>query len=199
MTEPTEPIAPPEATPAWNAASAAPAATGPSGWLVTAAVIMFVMAVLIGLFSLVFVFVGAVMNNLSSFYTQSGLSATQTDAALGLARVFLIIFGGIGVVLAAAHLLSGIGILRRRGWARILGLVVGVLGVLIWAIALVANIAAALAPIPAGYLQGSGFTLEEYRSFARIGWIIGISVCSVGLAGYLVVVVALARRGREFR
>jgi hypothetical protein len=106
--------------------------------------------------------------------------------------------GGIGLALALAHLISGIGVLKRRGWARILGLVLSVLGVVIWGLALLGSVVAAVQPIPAGYLESSGLTIEQYRSFARIGSVVGLVITTVALSGYLFILVVLARRGREF-
>ena len=113
-------------------------------------------------------------------------------------RPLIIAFGGVALGLGIAHLLSGIGVLRRRGWARILGLVMSLLGVLFWLLVLVSSALAATQPIPAGYLQDSGLTVEEYRSIAGAGWIVGIAFAAIGLAANGYVVVVLIRRGREF-
>lgn len=167
---------------------------GASGVVVGAGVILLVIAALVGVFSLFALFAGALMGQMTGLYGDSGL----TDAQLALARVFVLVVGGIGLALAVAHLISGIGVLKRRGWARILGLVLSVLGVLIWGLALAGSLAAATQPIPAGYLESSGLTIEQYRSFARLGTGIGLVVTGIALASYLFILVVLARRGREF-
>jgi hypothetical protein len=188
-----------EAAPAWNAQPPAVVAEGgASGAVVGAGVTLLVISALVGIFSLFALFAGAIMGQMSGLYRDSGLTEEQTRLALGLGRIVVLAIGGIGLALAVAHLVSGIGVLRRRGWARILGLVLSVLGVVIWGLALVGSVVTAVQPIPAGYLESSGLTIEEYRSFARIGTVVGVVITAVALAGYLFILVVLARRGREF-
>ena len=171
---------------------------GASGVVVGAGVILLVISALVGIFSLFALFAGAIMGEMSGLYRDSGLTEEQIRTALGVGRIVVFAMGGIGLALAVAHLVSGIGVLKRRGWARIVGLVLSVLGIVIWGLALVGSLVAAVQPIPAGYVESSGLTLEEYRSFARIGSFVGLAVTSVALAAYLFILVVLARRGREF-
>jgi len=194
--EPTEPVEPiTQQVPVWDAQSRPVVVEGSaSGVVVGAGVILLVIAALVGIFSLFALFAGAIMGQMTGLSADSGL----TDAQLAVARVFVLVIGGIGLALAVTHLISGIGVLRRRGWARILGLVLSVLGVLIWGLALAGSLAAATQPIPAGYLESSGLTIEQYRSFARLGSGIGLVVTGLALASYLFILVVLARRGREF-
>ena len=193
---------PPERTeqaPAWDA-QARPVVVegGASGAVVGAGVILLVISALVGIFALFALFAGAIMGEMSGLYRDSGLTDEQVRIASGLGRIVVLAVGGIGLALAVAHLLSGVGVLRRRGWARILGLVLAVLGVVIWGLALVGSVVAAVQPIPAGYLESSGLTIEEYRSFARIGTVVGLVITMVALSAYLFILVVLARRGREF-
>jgi hypothetical protein len=194
--EPTEPVEPiTQQVPVWDAQSRPVVVEGgASGVVVGAGVILLVIAALVGIFSLFALLAGAMMGQMTGLSADSGL----TDAQLAVARVFVLVIGGIGLALAVTHLISGIGVLRRRGWARILGLVLSVLGVLIWGLALAGSLAAATQPIPAGYLESSGLTIEQYRSFARLGSGIGLVVTGLALASYLFILVVLARRGREF-
>jgi hypothetical protein len=171
---------------------------GASGVVLGAGVILIVLSALVGIFSLFALFAGAIMGEMSGLYRDSGLTEEQTRTALGVGRAVVLAMGGIGLALTVAHLVSGIGVLKRRGWARIVGLVLSVLGVVIWGLALVGSLVAAVQPIPSGYVESSGLTLEEYRSFARIGSVVGLAVTSVALAAYLFILVVLARRGREF-
>ena len=168
---------------------------GASGVVVGAGVILLVISALVGIFSLFALFAGAIMGEMSGLYRDSGLTEEQIRTALGVGRIVVFAMGGIGLALGVAHLVSGIGVLKRRGWARI---VLSVLGIVIWGLALVGSLVAAVQPIPAGYVESSGLTLEEYRSFARIGSFVGLAVTSVALAAYLFILVVLARRGREF-
>ena len=171
---------------------------GASGAVVGAGVTLLVISALVGILSLFALFAGAIMGQMSGLYRDAGLTEEQVRMAMGLGRVVILAVGVIGLALAVAHLVSGIGVLRRRGWARILGLVLSVLGIVIWGLALVGSVVTAVQPIPAGYLESSGLTIEEYRSFARIGTVVGLAITTVALASYLFILVVLVRRGREF-
>jgi hypothetical protein len=187
-----------EPTSAWNPTPVAPSASGASGAVVGAGVILLVIATLLLLFAIVVILAGAMMGQITDLSGQSGLTEEQANALMTVGRPLIIAFGGVALGLGIAHLLSGIGVLRRRGWARILGLVMSLLGVLFWLLVLVSSALAATQPIPAGYLQDSGLTVEEYRSIAGAGWIVGIAFAAIGLAANGYVVVVLIRRGREF-
>jgi len=165
---------------------------------VGAGVILLVIATLLGIFGILAIFAGAIMGQITNLSGQSGLTEEQANALMTVGRTVIIAFGGVALGLGLAHLLSGIGVLRRRGWARILGLVMSVLGVLFWVLVLASSALAATQPIPAGYLQDSGLTVEEYRSIAGAGWIVGMALAAIGLAANGYVVVVLIRRGREF-
>jgi hypothetical protein len=193
---PTEQLEP---SPAW-ASSAQPAVPqgGASGAVVGAGVILLVIATLLGIFAIFAVFAGMLMGQMPDFSGEAGLTPEEAEAFMNLGRTFVIAFGAVALAFAVAHLVSGIGVLRRRGWARILGLVLSVLGVLIWLLILASAVIAATQPIPAGYLENSGLTLEEYRSVARTGTIFGLVFTAIGLSGYTFVLVVLARRGSEF-
>jgi hypothetical protein len=194
--QPPEPIEP---APVWNAQTRPVVVEGgASGAVVGAGVILLVISALVGIFSLFALFAAAIMGEMSGLYRDSGLTDEQVRMAAALGRVDILGVGGIGLALAVAHLVAGIGVLRRRGWARILGLVLSVLGVVVWGLALVGSVVVAVQPIPAGYLENSGLTIEEYRSFTRIGTVVGLVITTVALAAYLFILVVLARRGREF-
>jgi hypothetical protein len=193
------PNSPGEPTAVWSAeVPTSPGASTTSGSVVAAGVILLVIATLVGIFGIFAVFAGSIMGDLKNFPGQSGLTQEQLDTVTRIGRTVIIAFGGVALAIALGHLLSGIGVLRRRGWARILGLVMSVLGVLFWLLLLVSSVLAATQAVPAGYLENSGLTVEEYRSIARAGWIFGMAFSGVGLAGYLFVLVVLIRKGREF-
>jgi hypothetical protein len=190
----TEPIDPTQSLP-----TAAPVMrSGPSGALVAAAVIQLVIATLVGLFGLLFVFLGAAMGQMHELFSQSGLSAEETRLLVNVGGILLLVFGGIALAVALAHLLSGIGVLKRWGWARILGIVMSVLGVLLWLLILVSNLLAASQRIPASYLSNSGLTVEEYRRLAGASSVVGVVIAAITLAAYTFVLVVLIRRGSEF-
>lgn len=172
--------------------------SGASGGLVAAAVILLVIATLLGIFGIVAIFAGAIMGQISDLSGQIGLTEEQARAVMAVGRTFIFVFGGVALAIGLAHLLSGIGVLRRRGWARILGLVMSVLGVLFWLLVLVSSALAGAQPISAGYLKDAGLTLQEYRSIAGAGQIVGMAFAAIGLAAYTYVLVVLIRKGREF-
>ena len=194
-----------ESTASWDPSPPVPSAAsgapgGASGAVVAAGVILLVIATLLGLFGILAIFGGAVMGQITNLSDFSSPDFTEEDAtaAMALGRVFVFVFGGVALAIGLAHLLSGIGVLRRRGWARILGLVMSILGVLLWLLVLVSTALAATQPIPGGYFEDSGLTIQEYRSITAAGWMIGMALAAVGLAAYGFVLGVLIRRGREF-
>jgi len=193
---PTEQLEP---SPAWDA-SPQPAVPqgGASGAVVGAGVILLVIATLLAIFAIFAVFIGLIMGEMPNFTGDTGLTPEETEAFMNFGRTLFIVFGAVAVAFAVAHLVSGLGVLRRRGWARIVGLVLSVLGMLVWLLILASVAIAATQPIPAGYLENSGLTLEEYRSVERVGTIFGIVFAAIGLSAYTFVLVVLARRGSEF-
>jgi hypothetical protein len=78
------------------------------------------------------------------------------------------------------------------------GLVLGVIGVLVWTLGLLANAVAAMQTIPVGYLADSGLTVEQYRALVGVTWIFGVAISGIALLAYLFILVVLIRRGREF-
>jgi hypothetical protein len=186
-------------SPSWNPMPpAAPPASGTSGAVVGAGVILLVIATLLVIFGTFAILGGAMMGQITNFSGETGLTEEQAAALMQVGRTFILVFGGVALAIGLAHLVSGIGVLRRRGWARILGLVMSVLGVLLWLVVLVSSALAGTQPIPAGYLENSGLTVEEYRAITSTGWIVGMAFSAVGLAAYIYVMVVLIRRGREF-
>jgi hypothetical protein len=207
MSEPTQagpleagnPPIEPTRNPQPVAPSAPPAVQGTSGAVVAVGVILLVIATLIGIIAAFAIFAGAMMDQMQNLVgEQSGLSQEEVRAAMAMGRTFVVVIGAVLLVIALAHLASGIGVLRRRGWARIVGLVMSVLGLLVWALALLGNIVAATQTIPAGYLADSGLTVEEYRALIGVTWIFGVAISAIALAAYLFILVVLIRRGREF-
>jgi len=197
MTYNPEPL-PTEPVPGW-APVPPPPAEGASGTVVAAGVILLVIAALAGLLGVLALLGGAIMSQMPALDgSESGLTQEQFDAVMSMGRTFILVFGGVAIVIGLAHLMSGIGVLRRRSWARILGLVMSVLGVVLWALILVGTLLASGQPVSAEYLADRGLTLEEYQAIARTGWIVGVSLSGVALAAYTFVTVVLIRQGREF-
>jgi hypothetical protein len=93
-----------------------------TGFTKAAGVLLMVFGILLGLFGLVFIAVGAAAGDLSdSFYF--GVDAnTVRNLVTGIGVVF--------VVFALIQVFGGIGSWRGSGWGRVIGLVYGVLGTL---------------------------------------------------------------------
>ena len=194
-----EPTTSSDPSPSWNPSPQAASGTGgTSGAVVAAGVILLVIATLLSIFGVFAILGGAMMGQISNLSGKTGLTEEQAAALMQVGRTFIFVFGGVALAIGLAHLVSGIGVLRRRGWARILGLVMSVLGVLLWLLVLVSSVLAGTQPIPAGYLQDAGLTIQEYRSMTAVGWMVGLGFAAVGLAAYAYVLVVLIRRGREF-
>jgi hypothetical protein len=141
------PLAPLVAQPAAQPAAAAPAAAQPAvAWApppattpvagqrtvlaLIAGMVMIVGAILFGLAGLAVMFIGrAVIESMGDLGQIPGLEGVDAGAfASGV-----MIFAGILIVaLSATYLIGGIGIVRNRNWGRIIGLVVGILGGLLW-------------------------------------------------------------------
>ena len=141
-----QPISPPtEPVPTWAptppARSAGGSGTGGSGTVTAAGVILLVIAALAGLLGILALLGGAIMSQMPTLSgSDSGLTQEELDAVMSMGRTFILVTGGVALAIGLAHLLSGIGVLRRRSWARILGLVMSVLGVLLWALILVGTL-----------------------------------------------------------
>jgi hypothetical protein len=96
------------------------------GSVTTAAVLLIVLGVLVALFGLLSLFAGAVFPSLADspeFREQFG----EMSPALG--GLFLV-FGGVLLAYGVIEVVTGIFLLPGRGWARITGLIVAVLGIL---------------------------------------------------------------------
>ena len=189
--------------PAPEAWSAQPPATVPPsrplpGSLVAAAVLLLVGAALAGLVGALMLLGGAMVSQIPMDLGGYGLTEAEWRASMGFAGAFVLVFAGLALLVATAHLLSGIGVLRRRGWGRILGLVVSSLGCLFFGLGLVLALLSRIEPIPEGYLEDIGLTLAQYERMASMGQAFGVGITAVGLAAYVFVLIVLARRGGEF-
>jgi len=126
------------------------------------------------------------------------LTEEQVRASIDVAR-WLVVGLGVGALLvAAAHLVAGIAVLRRRGWGRILGMVVSILGVLFLGLGLLGSLLAMGVPISDASLQGSGMTAEQYRSMIGVTLGIVAGLMAIGLGIYIFILIVLATRGSEF-
>jgi hypothetical protein len=174
-----------------------PVSTRPSlpGMLIAAAVILFVAGGLSALIGLLVLASGALIGQIPN---TGGLSDEDFRATMSMGSAFAVAFGFAGVVAATAHIAAGVGILRRAGWARIIGMVLAVLLILVTAFLLIITLVGVSQPVSPATMTGSGLTQEQYRQFARLGGAIGVGLFGVSLAAYLFVLVALIRRGDAF-
>jgi hypothetical protein len=93
----------------------------------TAAVILIVLGVLVGLIGALVMLSGALFGSLVDMAEMRDRFGELPDAFGG----FLAVVGGMLVTYGVVEVLSGINILRRREWARIAGLVVAILGAMV--------------------------------------------------------------------
>jgi hypothetical protein len=163
--------------------------------LVTAAVILFVAGALSALVGLLFLASGALVGQMPN---TTGLSDAQFRASMSMGSAFTVAFGIAGLVAAAAHIGAGVGILRRAGWARIVGMVLAVLLILACALLLIVMVVAISQPVSQATLTSSGLTAEDYRQVMGLVGSIGVGLFGVSLVAYLFVLVALIRRGSAF-
>jgi hypothetical protein len=163
--------------------------------LVAAAVILFVAGALSTLVGLLALASGALVSQMPN---TTGLSDAQFRANLSVGSAFAVAFGIAGLVAAAAHISAGVGILRRAGWARIIGMVLAVLLILVTAFLLIGTVIALSQPVTARAVADSGMTEEQYRQFVRLAGAIGMGLFGASLVAYLFVLVALIRRGSAF-
>ena len=167
---------------------------GTPGILIATGVVLLVLAVLALLWCLLFVVYGALIGSIGSTIDNPAdnfsFSVGDTRAVLDAIGPVLIGLGVFALLVALAHAAAGIGVIRRRGWARIAGLVLGGLGLTLNLLGL------ALALIGLGSarpLTENGITVDPLPSLVA-----GIVVLLAFTLAYGFVVVALARRGADF-
>jgi hypothetical protein len=196
MTEPTQSWQPPVAPPVQPAPPGQPVRPSLPGSVTAAAIILFVFAGLGGLMSGLFLVSGSMYDQIPN--SGSGLSDEQFRAAMAMGRNVALAFGLIGLAVAGAHVLAGVGILRRAGWGRIMGIVLAVLAVLLSGFVVLSVAIAATQSISPATLGNSGLTAEQYRSLAGVGMAFGLVLFGGVLVCYLFVLIALIRGGRAF-
>jgi len=163
-----------------------------SGVVVAAGVILLVIGSLAGILTFLGFLAWALLGEITAA-ERAGYSEEQLQAALGLGQT-LFVLANVGLAIAVAHLLAGIGVLRRRGWARVLGALLSVLTVGLWGLVLLSTIVVAVPPIP----SDSTLTPSEYQAVMRVGFNFVRAFAIVGLAASAFGMEVLIRRGREF-
>lgn len=191
---PPAPEAPPPADIPQPAASVVPRPV--PGSITAAAVLLLVMATLTGLFGAIMLLTGLLSSPVMLWDPMMGRpDQPGFEAFRQMAQVFMVGFAAILLLLAAAHVAAGVGLLRRRGWARILGLVLAVLGLLVFALGVAGSAVALVQPWPLGT---DGLSLEAVRAAALSGTIVGLVMTAIIGAFYAFVLIVLMRRGDVF-
>ena len=94
-----------------------------------AGILLLLLAIGGGLLGILIVVIGGtIISNLGDLGSIPGYTGDPAALVTG-------VFAFIGIVIIAysiAYLLAGIGVLRNSGWARVLGIVVGIISGLIW-------------------------------------------------------------------
>jgi hypothetical protein len=122
------PVAPPPPV-TWAAPPAAVAvAGGRTGLAAAAGIMLVILGILGGLLGLFVAVVGG------SFASQFGdlVEVPGVNDPGSVMAGFIAFFGIIVVVYSLVYLIGGIGVLRSRGWGRVMGLIVGILSGLVW-------------------------------------------------------------------
>jgi magnesium-transporting ATPase (P-type) len=167
---------------------------GPSGIVIAAGVILLVIGSLVAIVASLGFLAWALLGEMVNPSVQAGYSEEQRLTGLATGQTFFTM-ASVGVIVAFAHLLAGIGVLRRRGWARIVGIMLGSLGAGLWAFVLLSTIVGVIPPVPP---HNSTLTPDEYRAVVRVGLVFVRAFAVVGLAASIFGMEVLARRGREF-
>jgi hypothetical protein len=164
----------------------------PSGLVTAAGVILLVIGSLVGILAFLGFLAWALLGEITA-YERADFSDGQLRAALGMGQT-LFVLASVGLSLALAHFLAGIGVLRRRMWARLLGVLLHALSVGLWALVLLSTIVVPVPPIPAD----STLAPDEYQAVMRIGFTFIRAFAIVGLLVSAFGMEVLARRKREF-
>jgi hypothetical protein len=205
--QPVQPVQPAHAPPpVWeepvSAALVRPPAPARSGWVTTAAVVLLVVGALSALVGLIVLIVGLAFGPgvAEMMETQPGISSDVNFGAVS--GVFTGLMIGIGIVAllwAAGHIAAGVGILSGRGWARITGIVLSVIGLLFSVLGVVSTIATLSAT--SELMRDPAFQ-ETFgpTSDAMVGTSVVTSLLFTlpFVIGYVIALVALIRNGAYF-
>jgi hypothetical protein len=163
------------------------------GVVIASGVILLALAVLALLWTALFFVYGALITSISSV-VQSNPAEFGSINFGPMAEAMRPVLYAIAFVifcLAAAHLAAGIGVLGRRSWARITGLVLAVLGLAASLIGLISVLVSA--GTTRQQLLLNGVVLDPIPGIV-LGAVIFVSFG----AAYFFVLITLARRGRDF-
>lgn len=196
---------------AQSAPSAAPTpgSTPLPGSVTTAAVILLVFGTLAGLGALLTLFGIVLFSAMPGGSYGFPVDANQvrwpgwtgfqdTAAMVWMGLTFIVLFAALAAAVAGGHIAAGIAILKRRGWGRILGLVVSGVAVVVLLLGMAGSFMTAAVPLPPGFEDIPGYTRDYYRSMMAASVVFGVVFLGLVLVAYLYVILVLARRGDVF-
>ncbi|PZR63886.1 MAG: hypothetical protein DLM71_03300 [Chloroflexi bacterium] len=161
--------------------------------LIAIGVILLVLGVLSAIWGLLFLLSQAVMSGLSPnnpAFSTPELQGIDMRGMLGAMSAVMVVLAIIALGFAAAHIAAGIGVLRRRGWGRITGMVLAVLGILLDAVVVLSSLAS--------LRQSSALAARSTMIDPTTTVVVVLVVIAVFLAAHVVIVVGLIRSGRHF-
>ncbi|MCA1588283.1 MAG: hypothetical protein LC744_06445 [Chloroflexi bacterium] len=131
---------------------------------------------------------------------QPGMETVSPEAVTGMMTGFFLVMAVLSLAWAAAHVAAGVGVLAGRGWARITGIVLSVIG-LLFSLLVVALTLGSLA-MSAEMMQdpqfrdlyGPGYTPDMMGASILMSMLFILP----WLIGYVVVLVVLIRNGAFF-
>lgn len=191
--------------PAWPApAPPAPTAQlGRPGWVTTAAVLLLVVGALSAFGGMLMLILGLAFGSewTELMALESGTPDTVApEAVAGMMTGVLVVIAVLALAWAAGHVAAGVGILGGRGWARITGMVLSVIG-LVFSLLLIGLTVASFG------MTASLMEDPEFRELYGPGYaedLMGTSIITSflfllpWLIGYIVVLVVLIRTGAFF-
>lgn len=174
-----------------------------SAWVTTAAVLLLASGTLSALFGLIFLILGLAFGSAWTelMSGQPGVpEGVDVEAMSGFMRGFMVAIATVTLAWAVAHIAAGVGILAGRGWARITGMVVSILGLLLSLLALVGTLASmsaasAIMDDPEFRAETGGYSPEELMAATIITSVVFVLPFVVG---YLIALIALIRNGAFF-
>jgi len=163
------------------------------GVVIASGVILLALAVLALLWTALFFVYGALVTSISSVVQSNpnDFGSINFGPMAEAMRPVLYAVAFVFFCIAAAHLAAGIGVLGRRSWARITGLVLAVLGLGANLIGLISVLVSA--GTTRQQLLRNGVALDPIPGIV-FGAVIFVSFG----AAYFFVLITLARRGRDF-
>lgn len=172
-----------------------------SGWVTASGIILLVVAAVSILMAMALLILGLFIGPAFTEIADVGSDAGEVTAAMGgIVTGVMVALGVVAVMWAGAHTAAGIGILAGRGWARIIGIVLAVIGLLVSLLFLAGTVGTAsdvetIMRDPAFADMYAGMTAEQV-AFESL--LFGLLVSVPFIVGYLVVLLTMIRSSAFF-